>query len=110
MGRKAAIMKKTEAQKLNIEELEMVSGGRNNQLGDIEFIKALLNRGFKNDIYDGSRTMHRVFAAAGITVKGDKLMDEAEYIYKGKKIKRCDALILVARYVGKPNFNIKPYL
>jgi hypothetical protein len=110
VGRKVAIMKKTEEQKLNIEELEMVSGRRNNQLGDIEFIKALLNRGFKNDIYDGSRTMHRVFAAAGITVKGDNLSDEAEYIYKGKKIKRCDALILVARYVGKPNFNIKPYL
>jgi hypothetical protein len=110
VGRKVVIMKKTEEQKLNIEELEMVSGGRNNQLGDIEFIKALLNRGFKNDIYDGSRTMHRVFAAAGITVKGDNLIDESEYIYKGKKIKRCDALILVARYVGKPNFNLNPYL
>lgn len=103
-------MKKAAAQKLNIDELEMVSGGSNNQLGDIEFIKALLNRTFKNDIYDGARTMHRVFSAAGITVKGNLLVDEADYFYKGKKIKRCDALILAARYVGKPSFNIKPYL
>ena len=103
-------MKKTEAQKLNMEELEMVSGGKTNIFSDIQFIKALLNRTFKNDLYDGSRTTHRVFSAAGITVKGANLMDESEYTYKGKKIKRCDALILVARYVGKPEFNIKPYL
>ena len=69
-------MKKAAAQKLNIDELEMVSGGSNNQLGDIEFIKALLNRTFKNDIYDGARTMHRVFSAAGVTVKGNLLVQQ----------------------------------
>lgn len=100
--------------KLTMEALESVAGGIRPDIKDRKFVRDLLNRKFK-DVYDEARGAGFVFQAAGVDVGERKGMvwawqDTNVYLYKGKEVSRLDAYIRIARYVGKPAFDVTKYL
>ena len=96
-------MEKFAGQAMEMEVLDLVAGG-----DDRDFMKALLNR--KEVDWRGVESLYK---AAGISVKYTKSIRRnrinCEFRRNGKVISHLDARIFMARYVGKPNFDVTKY-
>jgi hypothetical protein len=97
-------MKKFAGQALEMEVLELIAGG-----DDRAFMQALLNRKDPVDWFG----VDWLYSAAGIKMKRTPSIwaDKTNYEFRknGKVISHLDARIYMARYVGKPTFDVTKY-
>ena len=92
--------------KLQDEQLNQVAGGSSKeQISDAQVVRAML--GLKeagvNDVTEAFRK-----ANVEVVMNGDKKANI--YSYQGRRISRYEALVRLGRGLGKPNFDIRPYV